>query len=246
MKELKLNQVIAIANGEKSRKQKVLSKIYQDLGKTNLFEGISKRYRSIDEEGEKKPDENKYIQMSVSQATKEAIDVMKEMFNIIATQDIANTEATADVKVDNKVILTGVPVTHLLFLEKQLEDINTFIGAFPVLDPAEKWAWNNEQVCYMSEAKDTQSTKKVAKVLVKYEATKEHPAQTEMYTEDIVVGSWTTIKFSGNISKKDKEELLDKVRKLSTAIKVAREEANNTIVEISNFGDKVLDYIFKG
>ncbi|MCP4137494.1 MAG: hypothetical protein GY754_41390 [bacterium] len=245
MKELKLNQVIAIANGEKTRKQKLLTKIYQNLDKSTLFEGISKRYKPIDEEGERKPDETKYVQVTVPQAIDEAIQVMKDMFNIVATQDIANCSATADLIVDDKTFLENVPVTHLLFLEKQLDDIQTFINSFPILDPAEKWVWNDDSLCYASDSKESHSTKKVLKTHVKYEATDKHPAQTEVYNEDVVVGYWTTIKFSGNISKKDKEDLLEKVRKLSRAVKIAREEANSSLTKMSDFGDTILNYIFK-
>ena len=34
---------------------------------------------------------------------------------------------------------------------------------------------------------------------MKYEATEKHPAQVETYTEDIKVGEWTMVKFSGAI-----------------------------------------------
>jgi hypothetical protein len=32
---------------------------------------------------------------------------------------------------------------------------------------------------------------------VKAEATEKHPAQVEVYHEDVVVGQWKTVKFSG-------------------------------------------------
>jgi len=60
------------------------------------------------------------------------------MFDIVATQDWANCQAVADVVVDDQVILAQVPFTHLLFLEKQLLDIQTLVEKLPVLDPAER------------------------------------------------------------------------------------------------------------
>jgi hypothetical protein len=243
-KSLRMNQVIAITNGEKSRKQKVLSKVYQELQHSTLFEGFTKRYAPLDEEGERLPSEDKKVQMTVQQATKEAIEVMENMFNIVAMQDLGNCAANASVIVDDTTILKDVPATYLIFLEKQLIDIEVFVNSFPVLDPAEDWEWSDKTACYESKPKESHRTKKIQDVLVKYAATKEHPAQTELITKDILTGYWTTIKFSGNIKKTDKDAILERVRKISKAVKVAREEANNIAVEHSTFGTDILNYIF--
>lgn len=247
-KKLKLNQVIAIADGEKSRKQKVLSKVYQDLGKANLFEGLARRYRPFEDDAtgsNQKPGEDKYVQVTVPKLIEETRAVLEGMFNVIATQDLANCEAKSDVIVSGDVILQGVPVTHLIFLEKQLVDIETFINAFPVLDPAERWEWSDAAGCYKSENKETISTKKIPKNHVKAEATDKHPAQVELFFEDVPVGIWDQIKFSGNIKKDDKDFLLDKVRTLAKAVKIAREEANMRETEMSKFGTEILSYIFE-
>ena len=50
---------------------------------------------------------------------------------VLATQDFANCQAKANVVVDGQTILKEVPVTHLLFLEKQLVDLRTFIDGLP-------------------------------------------------------------------------------------------------------------------
>lgn len=243
---LNLNQVIAIAEGEKSRKQKVLSKIYQSIQKIELFTGLSKTYRPLaEEDGERLPDEKKLLQMTVDTATKEAIEVMESMFNIIGTQDVGNQVAKANVSLNEKVVLKDVPVTYLIFLEKQLVDIETFISSFPTLDPAEEWTYSDDASCFKSKMRETHRTKKLPKVIVKYPATSEHPAQTELMNEAKVVGYWETVLLSGSIQKERKEELLKKVRELSKAIKIAREEANSTIVEKQSFGTTVLEYIFK-
>jgi hypothetical protein len=166
------------------------------------------------------------------------------MFNTTATQDVANCIAVADIKLDGVVVAKKVPVTHILFLEKQLVDLNTFIGALPTLDPAEEWIYSLEAGCFKSSAKDTIKSNKVKKNHIKYEATKEHPAQVETYETEVPVGTWTTIKFSGNISSDRKNQLLTKVRELAKALKLAREEANGIEVEKSTIGSDILNYIF--
>jgi hypothetical protein len=243
-KELKLNQLIAICNGEKSRAQKILTNIYKTLDKEQLFEGISRKYEKIDEDGITQPPEKKSIQLSVKDAIKEAAEVLREMYNVVGSQDLTNCNAKANIEIEGKVIVADVPVTHLLFLEKQLEDLYTFVNSFPTLDPSEEWHFDEKINAYASEEKVTVKTKKEPRVLVKYEATKEHPAQVETYFEDVPIGYWHTIKFSGAIPKKDKDILLEKVRKLQKAIKLSREEANTTIAESVKYGDAILDYIF--
>ena len=244
---MKLNQVIAISNGEKSTKQKVLSKVYQDLSKIPLFNGITKRYKALEDDTigvNLIPDETHPVQMTVSSAIEEATKVMEKMFNIVATQDLANCEAKADVMLNNKPILTKVPVTHLLFLEKQLIDLKTFIDSLPVLDPAESWTFDKASGQYKSEPSKTIRSKKVMKNHVKSDATDKHPAQVEVYNEDVPVGTWTTIKFSGCIEKVKKNQMLDKIEELDKAVKLAREEANSIEVKSSDFGSVLLDYIF--
>lgn len=87
-------------------------------------------------------------------------------------------------------------------------------------------------------------TKKVPRNHVKAEATDKHPAQVEVYYEDIAVGYWTTVKFSGALPAKRVNELLDRVEKLQRAVKFAREEANGSEVTDQRVGDVVLRYLF--
>ncbi|MFW5799520.1 MAG: hypothetical protein ACOCV8_01795 [Spirochaetota bacterium] len=244
-KNLKLNQVIAIGNGEKSRAKKIMTKTYQKLDKEVLFLGLTKTYKPIDEEGEKLPKEEKFVQYTVKEAIKEVSDALISMINIVGTQDSANCEAKADITVDNNVIVEQVPVTHLLFLEKQLEDIYSFANSLPTLDPSEKWSFSEEANYYISDEKETVRTKKTPEVILKAEATKEHPAQTELIYVDKQVGFWHTVKFSGAIAKKEKDRILEKIRKLQKAVKFAREEANGIECEKVKYGELILNYIFE-
>ena len=166
------------------------------------------------------------------------------MFNIIATVDIGNCDAKADIVVDGTLITSNVPVTHVLFLEKQLTDLHTFISKFPTLDPSEVWTWNDAAGCYKSEPRQTVKSKKIPRNHVLDPGNEHHPAQVQIYNEDKVVGNWTQIRLSGNIKQSDKDALLEKVRDLDKAVKFAREEANSIEVTKSDIGDKILNYIF--
>jgi hypothetical protein len=240
----KLNQVIAAISGKKTKSTQTVTDCYQKMQKGELFSGISRTYQPKDEDGERLPSEAKTIQVLVQDLIDQAIAAWTEMFDVVATQDTANCTAAADVKIDGKAILSRVPVTHLLFLEKQLNDVTTFIRKIPILDPAEKWVYDEEADCYVTLPAETSRTKKVPRNHVKYEATKEHPAQVEMYYEDVVVGYWKTVKSSATLSTKQKNEMLERVRKLHEAVVQAREEANNTETINLKEGAVILKYIF--
>ena len=240
----KLNQIIAIANGKKSHASSELTKLYHLLQKPALLDGISRTYQPKDEEGERLPPEKKNPQLSVSSAIQTATAALTELFDVVATQDYANTAAKADLVVDGKTILGGVPVTHLLFLEKQLVDLGTFVDKLPSLDLRETWTPAAAD-CYRSETSGTTRTKKLPRNHVKYEATKEHPAQVDVYTEDVIVGTWSTTKFSGAIPASEKNAMLSRVRKLQEAVKAAREEANNTEAPQRHTAKSILDFVFQ-
>jgi hypothetical protein len=61
------------------------------------------------------------------------------LWNLVFTQDTGNQSARADIVVDGKVVLANVPVTSLLFLDKQVNDLETFVSKLPTPDPAEEW-----------------------------------------------------------------------------------------------------------
>lgn len=242
----KLNQIIAIQAGKKTQAKETLTEAYHKLKKPELLSGIVRTYQPRDDGGEPQPDERKMVQLKVNETIRQVMRDLIEMFDVVATQDWANSTAKSDVIVDGHRLLRDVPVTHLLFLEKQLVDVRTFVESLPVLDSAEEWEYRGEVDAHVSAPARTNRTKKVPRNHVKYEATKEHPAQVEMYMEDVWVGTWTTTKFSGAIPAATKNAMLDRVRKLLDAVKAAREEANVMEVKTQKVGEALLGYIFNG
>jgi len=239
----KLCQIVAVTTGKKSRLKKERDLIYKQIQKASLFDGLTRTYRPLNEDGETFPPEKKNIQYSLKEAIDAFSEVMTDLLDCTATQDYANCEAKADIKVDGKVIKEQVPVTHLMFLEKQLVDIQTFLSHLPTLDLAETWKWDEAAACFKSEPSTSNKTKKVMKNHVKAEATDKHPAQVEVFTEDVKIGEWTTIKFSGAIPVQKKNLMLARVRQLIEAVKSAREEANQLNVTPVKIGREIWDFI---
>lgn len=248
MKNPKLNQIIAIETGTKNKAERDLTDEHHILQKPQPLTGISRSFNPKFEEGaehyETIPAENTKVQKRCQEVIARTGEILTELFDITATKDFGNTLARADVVVDGTTILAQVPVTNLLFLEKQLDRVYTFVQKLPTLDPSETWALDANQNCYATLPVETNKTKRVKKVLVKAQATDKHPAQTEVYDEDVVTGRWKTIKFSGALPQTDVTAMLDRVQKLQKAVKFAREEANNTEVPKQFIGKKVFDYLF--
>ncbi|WP_437596250.1 DUF7873 family protein [Sorangium sp. So ce590] len=240
----RLNQIIAIEKGVKARSHQRLTEAHHALQKPALLSGITRTYRPKDEEGEQLPPEATRVQAKAEEIIRSTVDILGELFDVTATKDYANCKARADVVVDGKVLLTGAPVTYLLFLEKQLVDLQTFIKKLPVLDASESWTFDPSADSWATEPVQTARTKKIPRNHVKAEATDKHPAQVEVYHEDVVVGYWKTVKFSGALPARRINELLDRVEKLQKAVKFAREEANNQAAEEQKVGAAVLGFIF--
>ena len=240
----KLNQIIAIEKGAKQDSKKKFGDIYQLLQKQPLLNGISRTYTPKDDEGETLPSESTLVQVAVPKSLDDAQDALVRLFDVTLTKEVANTTAKANVVVDNETILTDVPVTYLLFLERELTDIRTFVAALPTLDPASNWTWDENQGVYVADPVETTRTKKVPKNWVKAEATDKHPAQVEIFHEDVIVGTWKTVKTSGSLPATRKAELLARVVKLIDAVTFARESANGIDITDAKAGDKVFSYLF--
>lgn len=240
----KLNQIIAVEKGVKTAAFQKLTDVYQLLQKNALLSGISRTYRPRDEEGEPLPPESTRVQLRTEEVIKEVTEELTRLFDVTATKEWANCQAKADVLVEGTVLLKDVPATYLLFLEKQLVDLHTFIKKLPTLDAAESWEFDASANCYATEPVQTVKTRKIPRNHVKAEATEHHPAQVEVYYEDVAIGYWRTVKFSGALPAKRIHELTERVERLQQAVKFAREEANSLEVTDQKLGAKVFQYLF--
>lgn len=240
----KLNQIIAIEKGVKNTAFQELTEAHHQLQKPTLLTGISRTYRPKDEEGETLPPESTRVQARAEEVVQQTAETLTRLFDVTATKEWANCDAKGDVIVDGTVLLKDVPATYLLFLEKQLVDMHTFVKKLPILDASESWTYDASADCFATEPVQTVKTKKIPRNHVKAVATEHHPAQVEVYYEDVTVGYWRTVKFSGALPAKRVNELLERVEKLQQAVKFAREEANNLEVEDKKLGSKVFQYLF--
>ncbi len=242
----KLNQIIAIEKGIKSRVYSDITELDKVAQKPELFNGFQKTYQPKDDDGEKLPDERKKVQFRVPDILNQVARLSTEWYDVTARKDWTNCTAKADVVVEGQTLLQDVPISHLLFLEKQLTDLRTMIGRLPVLDEGETWTKDTNSDLFKTPDIETHRTRKVQRPIVLYPHSVEHPAQTAMITEDVIAGFWKQVKHSGALPKPKKDELTDRIEKLLQAVKQAREAANG-IDEVTTpkVGDAIFNYLME-
>jgi hypothetical protein len=242
----KLNQIVAVRQGVQSRTHTAITAIHHNTQKSPLLAGLSRTYEPKDEMGDRHPAESTRVQVRTHELVNDFARHLVDLFDVTATLDYGNCTAKGNIVVDGQTILSDVPVTYLMFLEKQLTDVRTFFQKLQTLDPSENWQWDANNEWWKSEPVGRNSTKKVLRNHVKAKATDRHPEQVDVYTEDVVVGTWTTTKFSGALPERERAALVDRVHKLQDAVKHAREQANSTDVQQTKVGERVFSYLLSG
>lgn len=244
-REKKLNQHLANESQIKSETDKGTTTLTRVVERQDLFSGLEKSYKSLAEEGgDKLPPESKKVQFKAESVIKDAATLWSRLFDFTATKDSANTQARADVILNDVVLLKDMPVTTLLFLEHQLNYVKGFLDLIQVIDGADSWEYDPAIGVHRTKEVQTHRTKKIQKAIVKYPHSDKHPAQTEMVTEDIVEGYWYTTKFSGAMTAPRKQEILERLSQLQQAVKIAREGANgSTEAPKVTIGDTIFEYL---
>lgn len=243
---VKLHQLIAVERGGvEGRAKRRLTDLHHLLATPVVLAGITRRHHSEVEDIEDLPAETTLVQVTVPAVLAEVSTLLTRVYDLAATKEASNASAVASVMIDDEVLLPDMPVGALLFLEKRLDDVRTLIRELPVLDPAETWEQDANQIgVWRTLPKSSISRTKVTKVLELAPATDKFAAQVSPYQEDIRTGLWTTIKYSGAVPLIARSAMLDRIEKLIAAIKMAREEANEVEVVEKEVGRRVFQYVF--
>ena len=243
----KLNQIIAIEKGAKGRAQGVLSGSYQRLQKEELLKGTLKDYRPAAEDGETLPSESKNVQVKVPDEIAQVRTALSELFDVTAAKEWSNCEAKADILIEGTALLKDVPVSYLLFLEKSLTDIGTYVDKLPLVDPARTWEFDASTNQNRSEVlTTTRLVKEESFIVVEGSGSGDGkvPPQVKPVTKDRLAGFWDTTHFSGAVTASERAEMSEKVRKLKGAVIYAREQANSLEATEPKPSKIIFDYIF--
>lgn len=241
-----INQIVAVEKTRKAGANKALDEAYKLVQKPDLFNGQARSYTPATEDEDDLPPESTPVQVSVPTLVEAVSEKLAEFFDVTAIKDWSNCEAKGDVILEGETqpLIANVPVTYLLFLEKQLTDLHTFVSKMPALDPSQVWAYDENVNAFATQPTTSIKTKKVPRNHVVAEATPQHPAQVQVYHEDVRIGTWNTIKFSGAVPARTIADALERVDKLRDAVKFARERANTAEIAQVSVGETLLNYVF--
>lgn len=244
-----LCQILAVRASVKGDTERKLMKHHHLLRQQPLLSGMARTYEPRDDDDYRFPDETTQVQVKAEAVLREIAVDLADMFDVTAAMDWTNQHARADVVLlggdDPVTLLTDVPVTYLLFLEKQLVSLEDMIRKLPTLPATENWTLDPATDMYKSDAIGSIKTKKIMRNHVRAAATEKFPAQVDTYTEDVPIGTWTTVKFSGALPADRVNKMLNRVISLLHAVRFAREQANlEGIVPDLHPGRRIFDYLF--
>lgn len=240
----KLHELLAVESSLKSKATSELSKVKHLFaqGEKNLI-GQVRTYQPLEEGGEDFADEITNLATTVGDELDRVELAFGQWLQVAINKEITNVQTQADVEIDDRVILRGLPAPALLNLESKLGELRTLYDAIPINNPTERWTWDGQEGHWVSAERTTYKTKKLPKSFIAHEATPDHPAQVQVFTEDQRVGIWTTTIHSGLISPTQKRAILNRIDKLTRAVKRARQRAND--IEATNIDvySAIFDYI---
>ncbi|WP_027003718.1 hypothetical protein [Hugenholtzia roseola] len=243
----KLHELLAIEQDRKNKANESVGEAKKTFLKNDpYFDGMIKKYVSLEEEAEQIPDESKELVKTVKQQLEEVQQNIVAALDATVSKEETNASNTAKAELIVEDTHFGTfSATTLLALEAQLNRILDLYQAIPILDSTRKWHFDNQRNIFKTDEEVKFRSVKRPKVIVKYEATDKHPAQTELLNLDFQVGKYETTYFSGKVSVAQKNEMVRRIEKLLEAVKVARAKANNVEVVKTYLGKKIFDYIQK-
>jgi hypothetical protein len=244
----KLHELLAVEASVSGNYNRDLDETLKVMGRGDLFrrDTAKKEYFDAAEAEKLNTVETKEITTTVQDRLNWFSKAATNLYDVIAQKDATNQTATADVIIDGVTVLTGLPATTLLTLETKLADLRKVYESTPTLPAGIAWQRNDQQNLW--EAKEgvvTFVTKKTAKPVVLYEATKEHPAQVKEVFEDVPVAKITKTQMVGMLTSAEKATILGRLDSLLQAIKTARQRANTAPVVNVAIGNTIFAYLHK-
>src|ERR1700679_56315 len=189
----KLHELLAVKSNVENQSKKVASDLKNTFEKKrHLFEQKLVTFKSNEENVPAVTEAQSDIQTTVNKELTWISDILVRSIDVGHQIDVANTLAKADIMTENgDVIAKDVPATSLLQLEKELKEFRDLVMTVPTLDPAKGFTQDTNREAGIFQARDVTKTrtKKSARPIVLAQATKEHPAQVQLISEDIPTGT---------------------------------------------------------
>ena len=242
----KLYEILAVERDLNKSAQDEIKRVSGVFAKPDLLVGQNILYHALIEGNPPIPNEVTLLAHTVKDELVKLQKVVGSYVDVAVQKEVSNTRTAAIVYIDNEEFLPELPATALLNLETRLEEIRKAYEAIPTIDVTERWTFDSAQGCYVSAVRERMRTKKVYRNHVKAEATKEHPAQVEVYQEEMPMYRVETVIQSGMLTPVEKRQRLERITALQIAVKKARQRANDIDVPNICVAAKIFAYINAG
>jgi len=246
----KLHELLAVDANLKGQAQKCRTELQSTLEKKrHLFAEKLVTFTPLAEGAPAETREQSDIQTTVKKEVAWLTNILVKAIDASFAIDIANTSAKADIVLEGgDVLAKDVPATALLQLEKRVKEFSEFIHTIPTLDPAKGFEEDSSREPGIYKAREVlkSSTQKVQEPLTLAPATDKHPAQVQLVTKDVKVGTIQELEWSSLITPALKAELLERSEALFRAVTQARSRANDTDIDTKSnkIGKMLLEYVF--
>ena len=247
----KLHEILAVENtlGETAnRVKKETTKTL--LTKETIFSGMVKNHEIFDEANQHlvQATDVKEVQSTTDEQLEFLTKNLVSYWDVTYQKDSANQVAFADIVIDDSTIVTLVPSTTLLAMEKKLDALLATYNALPTLDASKAWekaeGYGKVGVWKTVHPRENQHTVTYKTYEEVSPATKEHKAQIVQVEKTDTVGKYIYQEYSGAITSLDKAQRLERLTKMIRAVKEARQRANGTLVDTKlKFADSIFGYI---
>jgi len=245
----KLHEILAVESNLAGQATKALGDLTTTFtNKGQLFESKLLTFQSNEEGRPPVTEEQLDIQTTVEHELDWVSGIVAKAMDSSVQIDVANTQAKADVVLeDGTILLKNIPATALLALEKSLKEVQNLARAIPTLDPAKAFRPDEQKGkgIYQARVVTGVRTKKDKEVLTLAPATDKHPAQVQLIDKDVPVGTLTKQEWSAKYTPAQKAEVLDRCDMLIRAIRKARARANEFEADTNiKVGKTLLNYLF--
>ena len=248
---MKLHELLSIEKNQLTQFTTLVQDTLNKFGKEHFFRGWVKSLKMIkegpeNEALEKSGGDNRDVVTTVAETLNYLFEHWAKYEDTQIRKNTTNQKATSSITIGDSVI-DDVPVDELMGLETRLTKIREIFQQIPTLDATKEWQKSSvrEGVWIASRPDVTTKTERVITPVVLYEATKEFAAQIDKITRDEVVGTFTTVNFSGAATSLQKANALRRIDDLISEVKKARMRANSVNVTDKKIGQVLADYLFE-
>jgi hypothetical protein len=248
MEAEQLSEILAI---EQDKKQKLHSTIGQLIQlftkKESLLEGYKKTFinaKDAKSGGEPQILETREVAYTLKQALEAALLAIECGIDhaVSKEESLANSVARTDLFIGDA-YLGNFSAPALQALETILHRVKEMYLVLPTLDATQTWEKAEGEGIWKSLGERKIKTQKMPRVIVKYEATPEHPAQTEIVYVEEEIGHFITTYYSGKIKQSQKNKILERLDIIIDAIKIAKARIYSAPVQKKQIGSLLFNFL---